>query len=123
MKTRQLSDEERRQHLTYEERVKANKFLMKLWSEAAPYTKKIWDVFGPLAQRSFRIPPGPDGHAVKRAGEFKVGQRWITAGGTGSVIKRIKICGTLLEIFGLVQIDGHDHGLVWLKLGEMDSES
>lgn len=118
MKTRELPDEERRQHLTYEERVEVNKLLMKLWSEAAPAHGKLWKQFAPLAQRAFRIPPGPEGSDVQKCDGFEVGQEVKDGTGT-SVIKKLRICGELREIFGLLQTDSHDHGLWWSLLGQL----
>ena len=117
MKLKQLSDPERRQHLTYEELLEANRLLVNLAATASGKQGRDWGVFSALIQRACRIPPGPEGADTPGCEGFNVDQEWRDGQTTG-VIKAVRICGSLREIFGLIQIDSHDHGLVWLKLGQ-----
>lgn len=117
-------DEQKREHLTYEERTEAYRLLHKLWGESTEkkYTKADWNKFGFLIERSCRVPPGPEGADTPGCGTFEVGQEWGDGDASG-VIKKLRICGSLREVYGLIQINSHNHGLVWLKLGELREES
>ena len=119
-KMKQLSDLERRNRLNYEELVEANRLLSILMENASEKQCREWNTFSALIQRACRIPPGPPGADTPGCEGFEIGQEWRseTSPSTG-VVKALRICGTLREIFGLVQIDSHDYSLVWLKLGQM----
>ena len=117
MKLKQLPDPERRQHLTYEERLEANRLLINLVAKASDKQRREWSTFSALIQRGCRIPPGPEGAETPGCEGFDVGQEWRDGQTTG-IIKAVRICGALREIYGLIQIDSYDHSLVWLKLGQ-----
>ncbi len=118
MKMKQLSDSERRNRLNYEELLEANRLLARLVESASGNQRREWGIFSVLVQRACRIPPGPEGADTPGCEGFEVGREWRNGTETG-VVKALRICGTLREIYGLVQIDSHDHGLVWLKLGQL----